>query len=112
PADEKWRPFATFGIGVYRWSPTDDAKGVASVNFLTGPTRISSSTKFGVNFCGGLEGKMSEHLGVRFDLRDHLIGIPRYGVPETPLNPGGAFYPISGLLNNIEIGIGAVFYFQ
>src|SRR5262245_61800890 len=88
PADEKWRPFATFEIGVYRWSPTDHAKGVASVNFLTGPTRISSSTKFGVNFGGGLEGKMSEHVGVRFDLRDHLMGIPRYGVPETPLNPG------------------------
>ena len=112
PASEKWRPFATAGIGLYRLSPTKDAKGLAAVNFLDGPTRISSSTKFGVNFGGGLEGKMSEHVGLRFDLRDHVMGIPRFGVPETPLNPGGAFYPISGLLNNIEIGVGAVFYFQ
>jgi hypothetical protein len=28
------------------------------------------------------------------------------------LNPGGAFYPVSGLLNNVELGIGAVFYFR
>src|SRR5437867_11091047 len=26
PADEKWRPFATFGIGLYRFSPTEDGK--------------------------------------------------------------------------------------
>ena len=111
-ANEKWRPFATAGAGLYRLSPTKDAKGLAAVNFLDGSTRISSSTKFGVNFGGGFEGKMTKYLGLRFDLRDHVMGIPRFGVPETPLNPGGAFYPVSGLINNIEIGVGAIFYFQ
>ena len=111
-ANEKWRPFATAGVGLYRLSPTKDAKGLAAVNFLDGSTRISSSTKFGINFGGGFEGKMTKYLGLRFDLRDHVMGIPRFGVPETPLNPGGAFYPVSGLLNNIEIGVGTIFYFQ
>jgi opacity protein-like surface antigen len=110
--DEKWRPFATFGVGLYRFSPTEEGKGVAAEDFLTLPTRISSSTKFGANFGGGLEGKLAERIGIRFDVRDHLVSIPRFGLPETPLNPGGAFYPISGLLNNVEIGMGAVFYFQ
>jgi outer membrane protein W len=111
-ANEKWRPFATAGVGLYRLSPTKDAKGLAAVNFLDGPTRISSSSKFGVNFGGGFEGKIADYVGLRFDLRDHIMGMPRFGLPETPLNPGGAFYPISGLLNNLEIGVGAVFYFQ
>src|SRR5262245_40777314 len=35
--DEKWRPFATGGIGLYRWSPTEDGKGLAAENFLVGP---------------------------------------------------------------------------
>jgi opacity protein-like surface antigen len=109
-SEEKWRPFATFGIGFYRFSPTQQAKGVAAEDFLTLPTKISSNTKFGANFGGGLEGKVAEHIGLRFDLRDNLVGIPRFGLPETPLNPGGAFYPVSGLLNNMELGIGVVFY--
>jgi hypothetical protein len=87
-------------------------KGVAANNFITLPTRISSDTKFGANLGGGVEGKLAERVGLRLDLRDHLVGIPRFGVPETPLNPGGAFYPVSGLLNNVELGIGAVFYFR
>jgi opacity protein-like surface antigen len=111
-SDEKWRPFATFGIGFYRFSPTQDGKGVAAENFLTLPTRISSNTKVGMNVGGGLEGKLADRIGLRFDLRDHLVGIPRFGVPETPLNPGGAFYPVSGLLNNVEVGIGLGFYFR
>ena len=111
-ANEKWGPFATAGAGLYRLSPTTDAKGLAAVNFLSGPARIGSSTKFGVNFGGGIEGRMSRYLGLRIDLRDHLMGIPRFGVPETPLNPGGVFYPVSGLLNNIEISIGAIVYFE
>src|SRR5262249_10946043 len=110
--DEKWRPFGTFGIGVYRFSPTQEGKGVAAGNFITGPTRISSNTKLGLNFGGGVEGQLDEHIGLRFDLRDHLTGIPRFGLPETPLNPGGAFYPVSGLLNNVELGIGLVFYIR
>jgi opacity protein-like surface antigen len=110
--DEKWRPFATFGVGFYHFSPTEEGKGVAANNFITLPTRISSATKFGANLGGGVEGKLAERVGLRLDLRDHLVGIPRFGVPETPLNPGGAFYPVSGLLNNVELGIGAVFYFR
>jgi outer membrane protein W len=110
--DEKWRPFGTFGIGFYRFSPTQEGKGVAADNFITVPTRISSNTKLGVNFGGGVEGQLDEHIGLRFDLRDHLTGIPRFGLPETPLNPGGAFYPVSGLLNNVELGIGLVFYIR
>jgi opacity protein-like surface antigen len=111
-SDQNWRPFGTFGIGFYRFSPTEDGKGVAADNFLIGPTRISSSTKFGMNLGGGVEGKLAAPFGLRFDVRDHLMGIPRFGLPETPLNPGGAFYPVSGLMNNLELGVGVVIYFR
>jgi opacity protein-like surface antigen len=112
PPDREWRPFATAGIGLKRYSPTDGAKEAASTNFLLGPTRISSDTEFAFNFGGGVEARITENIGLRFDLRDHLTGTPRFGLPTEPLNPGGVYYPVKGVLHTWEIAIGGVYYFQ
>ena len=112
PPDATLRPFATLGIGLSRFSPTDTGKANAARNFLDGPTRISSDTKLGLNFGGGFEGKVNQWFGVRLDFRDHITGIPRYGLPELPLNPGGVFYPVDGAVHDLEVAIGALFYFR
>jgi opacity protein-like surface antigen len=112
PRDAQWRPFATFGIGLSRFSPTADARNRALQDFLSGPTRISSSTEFGFNFGGGVEKAVTERIGIRFDLRDNVTGMPRFGLPEAPLNPGGAFYPVKGVIHDFEVAAGVVFHFD
>jgi hypothetical protein len=111
PSDSVWRPFATVGLGLARYSPKESARDAALQNFLDGPTRISSSTRLSINFGGGVEREITEIIGVRADVRDHIIGIPRFGLPEVPLNPNGVFYPVKGVVHDFEISVGVVFHF-
>jgi hypothetical protein len=112
PVGDELRPFITLGLTLARFNPTNDAQTLAAQNFLGDPTRIGPSTKLGINFGGGFEAAANEWLGIRVDLKDHVFGVPRFGLPEEPLNPGGVFYPISGAIHNIEVGVGAVFYLR
>lgn len=109
PPDRSWRPFATFGVGLTLFVPTSTAKDRAAQDFLTGPTRISTSTRLGINFGGGVETSLTENFLLRADVRDHIAGIPRLGLPEEPLNPGGVYYPVNGGMHDVEIAIGVVF---
>ena len=112
PRDSVWRPFATFGLGFERFSPTKDSVNRAAVDFLDGPTRISSDTKLAMNFGGGVERRVNDRMGIRMDVRDNIAGMPRYGLPEAPLNPGGASYPVKGVIHDLEMVWGVVFHFD
>jgi hypothetical protein len=112
PAGDEFRPFLTFGATLTRFSPTDQAQARAAIVFIDRSTRISSSTELGFNFGGGFEAAANQWLGIRIDARDHVMGIPRFGIPETPLSPGGVFYPVNGLLHNVEIAVGALFFLR
>ncbi len=116
PRENSVRPFVTAGVGVTRFSPTDAAKARAldtDEEFLDDPTIIDSSSEFSFNFGGGVEAKVSSRVGVRFDVRDHIIQIPRFGLQQTDPDPtgGGIFFPVDGSVHNIEISAGVVFYF-
>jgi hypothetical protein len=82
------------------------------VVFLDRSTRIDSSTKLGFNLGGGFEAAANQWLGIRVDARDHIMGIPRFGLPESPLSPGGVFYPVDGLLHNFEVAVGVLFFLR
>jgi hypothetical protein len=62
------------------------------------------------NFGAGVEAPLTQQFGLRFDLRDHLSSLPKYGVPQTSSAPGASFYPVDGRAQNIELTIGVVFY--
>ena len=107
---ESWKPFLTAGIGITRFSPTDDATAFAGLRFLDAPASIQSSNQFGINFGTGTEYQLSNSLGLRGDFRDHVMGVPRYSVPQAPTGPDSVFYPVSGHGNNLEFSAGVVFY--
>jgi opacity protein-like surface antigen len=111
PSNMDLRPFLSVGLGLAHFAPTESAREEAQQTFLDGSTRIGSSTKFAFNFGGGLERRVSDALGVRVDFRDHITALPKFGLPEAPLNPGGVFYPATGLLHDIEIAIGVLYHF-
>lgn len=105
------RPFVTAGVGLMRFNPTGKAKNQAAVEFIDAPASIQSNTKFEFNFGAGLEAAASDRFGLRLDLRDHLAGIPRFGIPQAPSAGVADFYPVSGAVNDVEASAGIVIYF-
>ncbi len=108
---DKVRVFAIVGLGLAHFSPTDAAKALALVvDFVDNRAAIRSSNSLTFNLGGGMEAKISSRFGIRFDFRDHIGGIPRFGVPQTTTVPGQDFYPVSGRIHDIESSVGFVFY--
>jgi len=108
---ENWKPFVTAGLGITRFSPTQEATAFAGVRFLDDSATIQPSNKFGVNFGGGAEYQFGvSSFGLRADFRDHIMGVPRFSLPQAPTGPDGVFYPVSGQANNLEFSAGLVFY--
>jgi hypothetical protein len=92
-------------------SPTQEATAFAGVRFLDDAATIQPSNKFGVNFGGGAEYQFGvSSFGLRADFRDHIMGVPRFSLPQAPTGAGGVFYPVSGQANNLEFSAGLVFY--
>jgi len=109
--ESRVRPFFTAGLGMVRFNPTDEAKLAAlSGDFLANPTLLTSSIDFSLAVGGGLEARLNRWLGLRFDLKDHMSPIPRFGLDETSSGPGGIFFPVSGIVHNVEVAAGIVFY--
>jgi len=107
---DKVRLFAIVGLGLAHFNPTDAAKASASIDFVDNPAAIRSSNSLTFNLGGGMEAKISSRFGIRFDFRDHIGGIPRFGVPQTTTVPGQDSYPVSGRIHDIETSVGFVFY--
>ncbi len=100
---ERIRPFATAGLGLARFSPTSDAKAIAAQRFVEEPAALRSSNKLEFNFGVGLEAKAKDRFGVRFNLRDHIARIPRFGVPV---------FPVSGFVHDFEISAEILIYLK
>lgn len=110
--DQKLRPFATAGLGFTRFNPTSGAKAAAALRFVDEPAAISGSNELAFNFGVGAEAKAADWLGVRFDFRDHMTRIPRFGVPDKPTVGILDFFPVSGPVHDLEISVGIVIYFK
>jgi hypothetical protein len=106
----RMRPFATFGFGTLRLSPSSEAKAAASQDFIAGPATLSSGNKFNINYGFGIEQKLVPYIGMRFDLRDHVLAVPRLGAPPGPGAPGAGFFPVSGLAHDVEVAVGIVIF--
>lgn len=108
----RFRPFATAGLGILRYNPTSDAVTAAATNFLGQPTVIYGETHPDFIPGVGVEGLILPHLGVRFDIRDHITGISRFGLSQNAQSPDGPHYPISGAVNNWEVSGGVEYHFR
>ena len=82
------RPFVTGGGGISVFSPTDEARSAAlGTDFINDPVALDSSQQPTLNFGGGIEGRLNRWLGLRFDVRDHIMEVPRFGLSETSSGP-------------------------
>lgn len=102
--------FVAAGGGLTRFSLTDGAKTRAAMEFVNNPSsNARAENNWNFHFGMGLEAKLTQSWGLRIDVQDHISPYPRYGLPES--NPGGGadFYPVSGVIHDIEPSLGIVF---
>ncbi len=110
-SESRVRPYLGAGLGWLRYSPTDAAKASAQTNeFIDEAAVIQSSNKFSFPIGGGAEVRFNRWLGTRIDVTDHIGSIPRFGVPQTSTGPGSDFFPVDGIVHNVDIAVGVVFY--
>ncbi len=110
-SESRIRPLFSVSLGTSRFNPTDAAKESALNNeFLRDPTQLESSVQLSVAVGGGVEARLSRWLGIRFDVKDYISPVPRFGLNETSSGQGGVFFPVSGLVHNIETEGGIIFY--
>jgi hypothetical protein len=72
---------------------------------------LVSTSVLDFNFGAGIETKPWDHFGVRLDFRDHVTGIPRFGLPQTATSPTAPFFPVQGRAQDFEITTGFIYYF-
>jgi opacity protein-like surface antigen len=106
------RPYAEGGVEYDRFSPTPAAittaknQGFAAVSTAT----INHNNEFGMNLGAGVDRKIMKRVTFRLDLRDHITGSPRFGLPAEPNLSSSATFPVAGHANNIEYTAGIVFH--
>jgi hypothetical protein len=104
------RPFLTTGLGDAHFTPTSAAITAASSQFLDASAKIGATNQVSVTVGGGIEARSRGRLGLRFDVVDHISAVPNFGLPQTSSGPGGTFYPVSGIVHNIQVEAGIVLY--
>ncbi|HXK62608.1 MAG TPA: outer membrane beta-barrel protein, partial [Acidobacteriota bacterium] len=101
------RPYAAIGPGISLYDSFGDLEGVAATKGLTLKDRWKAAFIVG----GGVKFRVGEQVGLRFDVRDHITGVPDFGFPErgTAQDPG--FRP-EGQLHNWQFGVGVFYSFS
>jgi hypothetical protein len=98
------------GGGFIRFSPTEEARAQAAREFVNNPAGdIRAENKRSFHFGTGVEAKLASSWGIRVEILDHIVGIPRFGLPKS--NPGGGadFYPVTGIMHDIDSSFGLVY---
>ncbi|MBA3975041.1 MAG: hypothetical protein C0504_12595 [Candidatus Solibacter sp.] len=88
PRGSKIRPYLTAGVSAMNFNPTDRAESQARARVNGG--WLSDSLHPALNYGGGVKWHMTDHFGLRFDLRGTYSRNPGYGLPDTA--PGGGLY--------------------
>jgi opacity protein-like surface antigen len=108
------RPYFVFGVEYDRFSPTSSASTLATTDGFAFETtaKLGSQSSGGVNFGGGIDYKVSSKVGLRIDVRDHIIGSNRFGLPSSePSTAGLPWFPATGHAHDIVYSIGIVYHF-
>ena len=107
------RPYFVAGAEYDHYSPTSAAQSLATTTgFGYYPTaKLSSEGDGGVYFGGGIDYKLTEKVGLRLDVRDHVTPSPTLGLPYAATLTSPAWYPVSGHASTIEYSIGIVYHF-
>ena len=112
PTGSRWRPYATVGVGAVQFTPTSDAKSLARSNSyvaMYNSQSLNDNLQVALNYGGGVKYHITNHFGLRFDVRGFYSRNPTYNLPNYP--NGYVYIPAKNKLNGMQITLGATFYF-
>lgn len=102
--------FIMAGIGLVRFSPTEEARAEAAVEFVNNPSRdVRAENKRSFHVGTGVEAALTSRWGFRIQVQDHIMGIPRFGLAKSSPGDNTDFFPVSGVVHNIEPSVGLVY---
>ena len=104
----RFRPYGGAGAGAALFYIHKDSKSEAAELGLA----LRDSWKFVVSFGGGFKYLVGDQVALTLDVKDHLSGIPTYGLPKSAQIVNGQFQPglfNSGIMHNVQINFGVAF---
>ena len=105
------QPYVTVGGGAAQFTPTHKAKAYArqpDVNAVFQSANLNDSLQAALNYGGGIKVHLSQHLGLRFDVRGLWSHNPTFGLPNT--STSGIHIPGKNTLNGVQATLGLVVY--
>ena len=128
PADSRFRPFVQVGGGFNYFYPTDSAKSDANsatnplfgnnplFGPVTGPVHLGSSWKGALNmgvfvfeYGTGFKYKITDHFGIRADLRGNLIQTPTFDLSHSNV-PAYLSIDKGGAMSGLQATAGVSWY--
>jgi len=111
PRGSKVRPYLTAGISAMNYNPTDTAEGLANMPDSIAMYRsggLSDNLQVAMNFGGGVKWHLTDHFGLRFDMRSTMSRNPTYGLPN--VSTGGIYVPRGDKLWGVIPSVGLNWY--
>lgn len=104
---QRYRPYGSLGAGASYFQVDADPGGA-----LQG-VDLKSRWKAAFSYGGGVKVHLRDQWGARFDFRNHVTGVPDYGLPRTaPVLPGGVTGPAlrpEGRIQNWQLSLGFLY---
>lgn len=113
PRGSKVRPYLTMGVSAMNYNPTDTAEGLARLPDnppLYKAQGLSDNLQAALNFGGGVKWHLTDHFGLRFDLRSTYSRNPTYGLTNVPPAGGGPYIPRGDKLWGVMPTVGLNWY--
>ena len=112
PRESRIRPFVTTGFGMDYFGVTEGARRQVGngVNTPFGQlTNLESGFKLAFNYGAGVKAKLTERIGLRFDVRGFSTASPSFGVKgQAPV--GAIAYTRTAPMNSLQTTGGVTFY--
>jgi flagellar motor protein MotB len=114
PRGSKIRPFLAAGFSALNFAPIDSGRGYATNpnNSAFNAGNLGGMVKPALNYGGGIKIHLTDHFGLRFDIRGLTSGAPTWRLPQTAAAAnGGVYVPRDGELNGVQTTAGLTYYF-
>lgn len=112
PRGSNFRPYFTFGVSAMNFTPTDTAKALARLpqnEAIYHAAGLNDNLQVGYNYGGGVKWHLTDHFGIRVDVRGLATRNPTYVLPDTGYT-GGVFIPRKDRLAGMQTTFGLTWY--
>jgi outer membrane protein OmpA-like peptidoglycan-associated protein len=112
PRGSKVQPYVTAGVFGSRFTPSADAvfnaNTPAQAPYFANALR--SNLQPGFNVGGGVKFHLTDHFGLRFDIRDLMSRNPTFGLANSNTVTPGVYIPAKQFYNGVQATMGLVYY--